>query len=29
MLRIALHKVLPEFTIDHVCRGLVFDEIER
>ena len=25
----ALQKVLPEFTIDQVCRGLVFDEIER
>jgi hypothetical protein len=25
----ALQKVLPEFTVDQVCRGSVFDEIER
>ncbi len=25
----ALQKVLPQFTVDEVCRGQVFDEIER
>lgn len=25
----ALQKVLPAFTVDEVCRGLVFEEIER